>query len=41
VAVNRTYLTKPEKAASYPDLEIIAKLVPVPEVALAGHFAAD
>jgi hypothetical protein len=30
-----------EKAASYPGLEIIAKLVPVPEVALAGRFAAD
>ncbi|HEY2540039.1 MAG TPA: helix-turn-helix transcriptional regulator [Stellaceae bacterium] len=29
--VNRTYLSKLEKAASYPGLEIIAKLATVPE----------
>jgi len=32
-----TYLSKLEKGASYPGLEIIAKLVTVPEVALAGR----
>jgi hypothetical protein len=32
----RTNLIKLENAASYPGLEIIAKLVPVPKVALAG-----
>jgi hypothetical protein len=31
-AVNRTYLSKPEKAASYPGLKIIAKLATVLEV---------
>jgi hypothetical protein len=33
----RTNLIKLENAASYPGLEIIAKLVPVPKVALAGR----
>jgi hypothetical protein len=32
VAVNRTYLSKPQKSASYPGLEIIAKLATVLEV---------
>jgi hypothetical protein len=35
VGVNRTYQSKLEKAASYPGLEIIAKLATVPEVELA------
>ena len=39
MGVNRTYLSKLEKAATYPGLEIIAKLVTVPEVALAGRWA--
>jgi transcriptional regulator with XRE-family HTH domain len=30
--VNRTYLSKPEKGASYPGLKIIAKLANVLEV---------
>ena len=32
MGVNLTYLSKLEKAASYPGLEIIAKLAPVLEV---------
>ena len=32
MAVNRTYLSKLEKGASYPRLEIIAKLTTVLEV---------
>jgi transcriptional regulator with XRE-family HTH domain len=32
VAINRTYLSKLEKGASYPGLEIIAKLATVLEV---------
>ena len=35
VAVNRTYLSKLEKGASYPGLEVIAKLATVLEVELA------
>jgi hypothetical protein len=37
VAVNRTYLSKLENGASLPGLKIIAKLVTVPEGALAGR----
>jgi len=35
VGINRTYLSKHEKAASYPGLEIMAKLATVLEVELA------
>jgi hypothetical protein len=34
VGVNRTYLTKLEKGASYPGLEIIGKLTTVLEIEL-------
>jgi transcriptional regulator with XRE-family HTH domain len=41
LAVNRTYLSKLEKGASYPGLEIIAKLAIVPEVELRDRIEAE
>jgi hypothetical protein len=41
VAVNRTYLSKLVKAASYPGLEIIAKLAIVLEVEPASCSGGD
>ena len=39
--INRTHLSELEKGTSDPGLEIIANVLTVPEVALAGRFAAD